>query len=80
MKAFASALVLLFVVLGAHAARVPYPNTPIRESTDPAKVAAVERHAAQLRARDQAFGSGTSAQTDMSSGQTRSRGRRQDRH
>jgi hypothetical protein len=80
MKAFASALVLLFVVLGAHAARVPYPNTPIRESTDPAKVAAVERHAAQLRARDQAvFGSGTSARTDMSSGQTRSRGRR-DRH
>lgn len=76
MKAFVSALVPLLVVVGAHAARVPYPDTPIRESTDPAKVAAVERHAAELRARGQtALGSGTSAQTDTA----RQRARRQDR-
>jgi len=76
MKTFVSALVPLLVVAGAHAARVAYPDTPIRESTDPAKVAAVEQRAAELRARDQtAIGSGTSAQTDMS----RQRARRADR-
>ena len=73
MKTFVSALVPLFLVAGAHAA-TPYPDTPIRESTDPAKVAEVERHAAELRARDQAIGSGTSAQTDRGP-----RARRQDR-
>lgn len=76
MKAFVSALMPLLVVAGAHAARVPYPETPIRESTDPAKVAAVEQRAAELRARGQtAIGSGTAAQSDMS----RQRPRRADR-
>jgi hypothetical protein len=75
MRVFMSALLSLFVAVGAHAARVAYPDTPIRESTDPARVAAVERHAAELRARGQtSFGSGTSAPSD-----TRQRARRQDR-
>jgi hypothetical protein len=60
------ALAAAGLAFGAQAAKVAYPDSQIRESTDRAKIAAVERHAAALGAPvgGAMSGSGTSAAGD----------------
>jgi hypothetical protein len=62
-KTVVVALAAAGIALGAQAAKVAYPQSDIRESTDPAKAAEVERHAAALGAPigGTMSGSGTSA-------------------
>jgi hypothetical protein len=65
-RTLVDALTAAGFAFGAQAAKVAYPDSEIRESTDRAKVAEVERHAAALGAPvgGAMSGSGTSAAGD----------------
>ncbi|HEY8609625.1 MAG TPA: hypothetical protein VIM12_21110 [Noviherbaspirillum sp.] len=61
MKKIIAVLVSTLAFAAASQAQTQSPSTEIRESTDPAKVAEVERRAAELQASQQSQGTGASS-------------------